>query len=277
LQRSLASAERAFALADEPVEVPERPLAIHLERAAGELRFEDVSFGYDAERRVLSEVSFAVSAGECVGIVGETGAGKSTLLSLLLRLYDPTAGRIVLDGIDLRHYRLDDLRSQFAVVLQEPVLFAATLAENIGYARASATREEIQAAALAAGAHEFIEALPRGYDTMVGERGMTLSGGERQRVALARAYLLDAPILILDEPTSAVDHGTEELMLESMQRLMKGRTTFVIAHRPQTLRFCDRLLRVQGGRVRVELGANARAHAEQAPAGGQEAFPCASS
>jgi ATP-binding cassette subfamily B protein len=268
LQRSLASAERAFALADEPVEVPERPLAIHLERAAGELRFEDVSFGYDAERRVLSEVSFAVSAGECVGIVGETGAGKSTLLSLLLRLYDPTAGRIVLDGIDLRHYRLDDLRSQFAVVLQEPVLFAATLAENIGYARASATREEIQAAALAAGAHEFIEALPRGYDTMVGERGMTLSGGERQRVALARAYLLDAPILILDEPTSAVDHGTEELLLESMERLMVGRTTLVIAHRPQTLRFCDRLLRVQGGRVRVELGPNASSHAAQAPAGG---------
>lgn len=268
LQRSLASAERAFSLADEPVEVPERALAIHLERAAGELRFEEVSFGYDAERRVLSEVSFEVAAGACVGIVGETGAGKSTLLSLLLRLYDPTSGRILLDGIDLRHYRLDDLRSQFAVVLQEPVLFAATIAENIGYARASATREEIRAAAAAAGAHEFIEALPRGYDTMVGERGMTLSGGERQRVALARAYLLDAPILILDEPTSAVDHGTEELMLEAMERLMVGRTTLVIAHRPQTLRFCDRLLRVQGGRVRVELGPNARSHAAQAPTGG---------
>lgn len=268
LQRSLASAERAFALADTPREVPERPHAIRLERAHGEIRFENVTFGYESDRAVLSNVSFSVSAGDHVGIVGETGSGKTTLLSLLLRLYDASDGRILLDGIDVRHYRLEDLRRQFAVVLQEPVLFAATLADNIRYARPDASRDEVVAAALAAEAHGFIEALPDGYDTMVGERGMTLSGGERQRISLARAYLVDAPIVILDEPTSAVDLDTEGPILESMQRLMAGRTTFMIAHRLDTLRDCDRLLRVRGGRVHPETIARSLDIGSSKPASG---------
>src|SRR5690606_13088135 len=187
----------AFALADTAFEVPEWAPPVPRRRARGEVRFESVTFGYGGPHAVLHDVGFAIAPGDRVGIVGETGSGKSTLLSLLLRLYDPDGGRILLDGIDLRHYGIDDLRSQFAVVLQEPVLFAATIAENIGYARPEATRAEIVAAAEAAGAHGFISAMPQGYDTPVGERGMTLSGGERQRVSLARAYLLDAPLLVL--------------------------------------------------------------------------------
>jgi len=184
-----------------------------------------------------------------VGIAGPTGAGKTTLVSLLLRLNDPTAGRILLDGVDLRDYRLQDLRGQFAMVLQEPVLFSTSLSENIAYARPEATREEIVAAATAAHAHDFITQLPHGYDTVVGERGMTLSGGERQRVSLARAFLKDAPILILDEPTSAVDVRSEALILEALDRLMIGRTTLVIAHRLSTLEHCDLRLEIEHGRL----------------------------
>jgi ATP-binding cassette subfamily B protein len=178
-----------------------------------------------------------------------TGAGKSTLVSLLTRFYDPTEGQILLDGIDLREYKLADLRNQFAVVLQDPVLFSATILENIAYARPDANEEEVIKAANAANAHEFIARLPEGYDTPAGERGMTLSGGERQRIALARAFLKDAPILILDEPTSSVDLETEAVIMEASERLMQGRTTFMIAHRLTTLTKCDVLLEIDHGRV----------------------------
>jgi ATP-binding cassette subfamily B protein len=249
LQAALASAERAFALLDQEPEVAERAGAAPLGRAAGRVTFDAVSFAYPGGPPVLDGVSFAVPAGSRVGVQGRTGAGKTTLVSLLMRFYDPGAGRVTLDGIDLRDYRLADLRNQFAVVLQEPVLFSASVAENIAYARAGATRAEVEAAARAANAHDFIAAMPDGYDTRVGERGMTLSGGERQRLSLARAFLKNAPILILDEPTSSVDPRTEALILDAMERLMRGRTTFMIAHRLGTLEGCNVRLRVEGGRV----------------------------
>ena len=185
-----------------------------------------------------------------MGIAGPTGAGKTTLVSLLTRFYDPTDGRILLDGVDLRDYRLADLRAQFAIVLQEPVLFSTTIAREH---RLRATRrraeDEIVAAARAANAHDFISALPEGYETQVGERGMRLSGGERQRISLARAFLKDAPMLILDEPTSSVDVGTEAVIMEAMERLMQGRTTFMIAHRLSTLDICDARLELDAGRI----------------------------
>jgi len=184
-----------------------------------------------------------------VGIAGRTGAGKTTLASLLMRFYDPTAGQILLDGADLREYKLADLRNQFAMVLQDSVLFSATIAENIAYARPEATQEEIEEAAKAANAHEFILSLPEGYQTLVGERGMRLSGGERQRISLARAFLKDAPILVLDEPTSSVDLRTEAAILEAMERLMRGRTTITIAHRLSTLENCDLRLEIEGGQL----------------------------
>jgi ATP-binding cassette subfamily B protein len=248
-EKSLASAERAFGLLDEAREVPERPGAASLVRARGGVSFRDVGFAYEGGPPVLEQVSVDILAGTRVGIAGKTGAGKTTLINLLCRFYDPTSGEILLDGIDLRDYRLADLRNQFAMVLQEPVLFSTTIAENIAYGRLGASTDEIVKAAKAANAHEFIEALPEGYQTQVGERGMCLSGGERQRISLARAFLKDAPILILDEPTSSVDLKTESQIMEAMERLMHGRTAFLIAHRPATLQDCDLLLRVENGMV----------------------------
>jgi ATP-binding cassette subfamily B protein len=248
LQSYIASAERACALLDSPADVPQRPSARPLRRAYGRVAFEHVSFAYGAER-VLDDISFDIAAGAAVGIVGRTGAGKTTMMNLLARFYDPTSGRILLDGVDLRDYRVDDLRRQFALVLQEPVLFSTTIGENIAYARSDATQQEIIAAAKAANAHDFIARLPEGYDTPVGERGLTLSGGERQRISLARAFLKDAPILILDEPTSAVDTGTEAAIIESLDRLIAGRTSLIIAHRPSTIRHCDQIIHVDGGRL----------------------------
>ncbi|HEX8690220.1 MAG TPA: ABC transporter ATP-binding protein [Solirubrobacterales bacterium] len=249
LQSGFASAERAFSLLDQAPDVAERPDARPLRRADGGVEFREVSFSYDGSAPVLERVSFAVGPGERVGISGRTGAGKTTLASLLTRFYDPTAGAILLDGVDLRDYRLADLRNQFAIVLQEPVLFSTTIGENIVYGRPGADHEEMVAAARAADIHRFIETLPDGYETPVGERGMTLSGGERQRVSLARAFLKDAPILILDEPTSSVDLKTEATIVEAMERLMAGRTTFMIAHRLSTLESCSLRLRVEGHRV----------------------------
>ena len=249
LQSSLASAERAFALLDQSPDVPEREDARPLERAAGAIVFDDVRFAYDGEE-VLRGVSFAVEPGKTVGISGATGAGKTTLVNLLTRFYDPTGGAVLLDGVDLRDYRLADLRNQFAIVLQEPVLFSSTIRENIAYGRPDAADEEIVDAARAADAHDFVSALPDGYDTVVGERGMRLSGGERQRISLARAFLKDAPILILDEPTSSVDVATEQAIMDAMARLAEGRTTFLIAHRLSTLEDCDVRLEVHDGRVR---------------------------
>jgi ATP-binding cassette, subfamily B, bacterial len=249
MQSHLASAERAFALLDEAPDVAERAHARPLTRAAGAVACRQVSFAYGANLPALRDVSFEVSSGTRVGIAGTTGAGKTTLVSLLTRFYDPTAGQILLDGVDLRDYRLADLRNQFAIVLQDSVLFSASVAENIAYARPGASEVEVVTAAKAASAHEFIVGLPEGYQTLVGERGMRLSGGERQRIALARAFLKDAPILILDEPTSAVDVRTEALILEAIRRLMHGRTTFLVAHRLSALQDCDVLLKVEHGRL----------------------------
>jgi ATP-binding cassette, subfamily B, bacterial len=258
LQTYLASAERAFAILDESPDVPQRRDAQPLRRAAGGVEFRDVSFAYEDARPVLHDVSFAVEPGERVGIAGPTGAGKSTLMNLLTRFYDPTAGRVLLDGIDLREYKVADLRNQFGIVLQEPILFSTSIAENISYARPDASEAEIEAAAAAANAHDFIAALPDGYGTLVGERGMRLSGGERQRISLARAFLKDAPILILDEPTSSVDVKTEAAIMEAMERLMRGRTSFMIAHRLSTLDVCERRLEIDHGRL-FEAGERAPA------------------
>jgi ATP-binding cassette subfamily B protein len=249
LQSSLASAERVFALLDEQPDVAEHLSARRLHRARGEVRFENVSFTYDGHRPALDDVSFEIAPGSSLGIAGRTGSGKSTLLSLLTRFYDPTAGRILLDGIDLPDYALADLRRQFAIVLQEPVLFSTSIAENVAYGDPRASSRDISQAARAAYAHDFISALPDGYDTIVGERGMTLSGGERQRIALARAFLKDAPILLLDEPTSSVDVASEKMIMEALARLMEGRTTLMIAHRLKTLDICERRMEIDGGRV----------------------------
>ncbi len=247
LQGYLASAERALAILDQAPDVVERPDARPLPRAAGAVVFRNNCFAYQEGHPVLHDISFEVSAGTRVGIVGRTGAGKTTLLSLLTRFYDPTSGQILLDGVDLRDYKLADLRNQFAIVLQEPVLFSTSIGENIAYARPEASEEEIVKAAKMADAHDFILGLPDGYQTRVGERGMRLSGGERQRISLARAFLKDAPILLLDEPTSSVDLKTEAAILEAMERLMRGRTTFIVAHRLSTLGNCDFRLELENG------------------------------
>ena len=248
LQSALAGAARVFSVLDEKPKVTERDHARPLERAQGELEFRNVEFGYEGGRRVLDRTSFRIPSCSRVGIFGPTGAGKTTLVSLLLRFYDPSRGNILLDGVDLRDYAIADLRKQYALVLQESVLFSASIGENISYARADATREEIIEAARAANAHDFISALPAGYETMVGERGMRLSGGERQRISLARAFLRNAPILVLDEPTSAVDIATERLIIEALDRLMEERTTFIIAHRLSSLERCDMWLRLENGK-----------------------------
>ncbi len=262
MQSNLASAERAFALLDEARDVVARPNARPVARALGAMAFRNVSFAYDRERSVLRDISFEIEAGTCLGIAGTTGAGKTTLVSLLTRFYDPTAGEILLDGVDLRDYKLADLRNQFAIVLQEPVLFSTSIAENIAYARPGASEAEIVAAAKAANAHDFIIRLPQGYDTLVRERGMRLSGGERQRISIARAFLKDAPILILDEPTSSVDVKTEAAIVEAMEHLALGRTTFIITHRASALNHCDLILRIELGRV-MTLESTIRRGAEE--------------
>jgi ATP-binding cassette subfamily B protein len=253
LERGLAGAQRAFQILDAVPEVVERPDARGIARSRGHIDLRGVSFAYDGENDVLHDISFDVPTGSRLGLAGRTGAGKTTLVSLLVRFYDPRRGSILIDGVDLRDYRIADLRNQFAIVLQEPVLFSSSIQENIAYARPGATETEIVQAAKAAHADEFISELPDGYDTLVGERGMRLSGGERQRISLARAFLKDAPILILDEPTSSVDMKTEALIMESMQRLMAGRTTIMIAHRLSTLENCDLRVQLESGRVSSAL------------------------
>jgi ATP-binding cassette subfamily B protein len=249
LQGGLASAERAFYLLDQVPDVVDRPRALTVHRVLGDIRFEDVDFSYDGKRQVLEGITFDVPAGARVGIRGATGSGKSTLLSLLTRFYDVTNGRILIDGIDVRDYKLKELRNQFALVLQEPVLFSTSIAENIAYGRPGASAEQIVEAAKQASAHDFIVNLTESYATQVGERGMQLSGGERQRIALARAFLKDAPVILLDEPTSALDTRTERNVIEVLERLMRGRTTFMVAHRLGTLENCDIMLEVRNGNL----------------------------
>jgi len=250
LQSSLASADRVFSVLDLATEVVEKPDGLSLARARGAIAFRNVSFAYDGANPVIRDISFEVSPGERVGILGPTGSGKTTFFNLLLRFYDLSRGAILIDGVDIRDYKVADLRNQFAIVLQDSVLFSNSIAENIAYGRPSASEAEVVEAAKAAGAHDFIARLPQGYLTQVGERGLRLSGGERQRISLARAFLKNAPILLLDEPTSSVDVQTEAAILEAMERLMRGRTTLMIAHRLNTLERCDILLELNRGRLR---------------------------
>jgi len=253
LKERFISLEIAFNLLDERPDIVDAPGARHIERARGHLAFEQVSFGYESRGETLSEVEFEARPGTIVGIVGPTGAGKTTLVSLIPRFYDPDRGRVRLDGDDLRDLSLGSLRQQVSVVLQEPLLFSGTIADNIRYGRLDASHEEIEAAAQAANAHDFIARLPKGYETELGERGARLSGGERQRVSIARAFLKDAPVLILDEPTSAIDSRTEAVILDALDRLMEGRTTLMIAHRLSTIRNPDLILVLDRGRI-VESG-----------------------
>jgi ATP-binding cassette subfamily B protein len=257
LQSSAASVDRAFEIFSETPEAAPLPInrlnrnALPL-RVNGQIEFRNVNFAYEPERPVLNDLSLMVAAGSRVGIVGRTGAGKTTFVNLLVRFHEPVSGQVLLDGIDLREYPLQFLRSQFAFVLQEPALFSTSIAKNIAYGRPDATQEQIVDAAIAANAHDFIMGLPHGYDTEVGDRGNMVSGGERQRIALARAFLKDAPILVLDEPTSSLDSLTEADILAAMNRLMVGRTTFFISHRLGALSDCDVLLKFERHRA-IEL------------------------
>ena len=248
-----ASASRVFEIIDTPNEVIEPEDAIALENPKGEVRFENVSFAYRAGRSILREVNFVAQPNQVVALIGPTGSGKSTITNLIPRFYDPSEGRVLVDGIDIRRLQLKSLRSHIGIVLQEPFLFNATVAENIAYGRPEAPLDEIVAAAKAASAHDFIEAMPKGYETMVGERGVTLSGGQKQRLAIARALLYDPRILILDDSTSSVDTETEHLIQQALAVLMKGRTTFVIAQRLVTLKSANLILVLDHGRI-VERG-----------------------
>jgi len=256
LQKGLAAAESVFLMMDVPVE--DKGGAQALPRAKGDLHFEQITFQYaGAERPALDGVDLQVKAGETIALVGGSGGGKTTLANLLPRFYDPSAGRILLDGRDLRDYVLADLRSQIALVSQDVVLFNDTVAANIAYGQLSAVpRERIIAAAEAAHAREFIEAMPEGFDTVVGTNGVKLSGGQRQRLAIARAILKDAPILILDEATSALDTQSERAVQEALENLMQNRTTLVIAHRLSTIEKADRIVVLNRGRI-VESGTHA--------------------
>jgi ATP-binding cassette subfamily B protein len=253
MQEQLVSLRYSLELRDAEPEVKDAPDAISIRRAEGHLTFEGVSFNYAKRRGTLGGISFEAGAGRVIGIVGPTGAGKSTLVSLIPRFYDPQRGRILLDGTDIKRLTLESLRRQISIVLQEPLLFSGTVTENILYGRLDASMEDVIEAARAANAHDFITKLPDRYDTNVGERGAQLSGGERQRLCVARAFLRDAPILILDEPTSSIDSKTEGVILEALDRLMVGRTTFMIAHRLSTIRQADLILVLDHGKI-VEQG-----------------------
>jgi len=257
LQAGLAAAERLFALLDTRATVADRPDAAPLPEGPGELRFEAVSFTYaDNGPPALYGLTFTVPAGAKIALVGPSGAGKSTVLNLIPRLYEPTAGRVLVDGADIAHATLASLRARIALVSQDTVLFDDTVLANIALGRPGAERAAIEAAARAAAAHEFIEALPEGYDTMIGENGVKLSGGQRQRLAIARAMLRDAPILLLDEATSALDNESERRIQEALLRLMAGRTTIVVAHRLSTVIDADEILVLDRGRL-VDRGRHA--------------------
>jgi ATP-binding cassette subfamily B protein len=249
VQQSLAAARRVFEVLDMPVAVQSRPGAVKPGRLTGRIAFENVTFGYHPGQPVLTDISFAAKPGQVIGIYGMTGAGKSSLLSLLPRFYDPDAGRILVDGKDLRDLDLDAFRRQIGIVYQESFLFSNTVSANIAFGHPQATMDQIERAARIASAHEFIQSLPHGYETVLGESGVDLSGGQRQRLALARALLLQPPILILDDPTASVDARTENEIVAALREAMAGRTTFVVSGRLNLLRRADLILVLEDGRL----------------------------
>jgi subfamily B ATP-binding cassette protein MsbA len=252
VQKASASAERIDELFQAARDVTDPPTGRVLGRARGRLELRDVWFEYVPGRPILRGINLDVAPGEVIALVGSTGSGKSTLASLLTRMYDPTAGEVRLDGLDIREVRLRSLRAQFSMVLQDTVLFAGTIRDNIAYGKPDATTEEITAAARAAHAHGFISELPKGYATEVGERGLTLSGGQRQRIAIARALLTNAPVLIMDEPTSAVDPESERLILDALRHLVRGRTVLIITHRPSLTQLANRVVTLANGTLASE-------------------------
>ncbi len=253
VQRAIASASRVFEVLDSPIEINDAPDAIELKGAKGKIVFERVTFGYDDRNIVLQDVSFEVLPGQKFGIAGPSGAGKSTILALLLRLYEPQEGRILLDGYDLKQISQASLRRHFSVVTQEPFLFNDTVRQNIRYGRLDADDDEIVEAAKSANAHDFIEQLPDGYETVVGERGVKLSGGQKQRLCIARAFLANPLVLLLDEATASVEPESEAVIQAALERLMEGRTTVIISHRLSMVRDCDQILVIENGRI-VERG-----------------------
>ena len=244
--------DRVQMILDADTIIPEKPDARDPGEIKGEIAFEHVAFSYDPAAPVLRDINLTIKPGMRVGVCGPTGGGKSTILSLIPRFYDPTRGRVSVDGADVADYTLDGLRKQIGFVLQDTVLFAGTVRENIAYGRPDATPEEIMAAAKMANADEFISRMPHGYDSMVGERGLTLSGGQRQRIGIARAVVRNSPILILDEPTAALDTESEKLVMEALERLMEGRTVITIAHRLSTIRDAHKIVVLKGGFVAEE-------------------------
>jgi ABC-type multidrug transport system fused ATPase/permease subunit len=255
LAQTTVALERIQTILSADEVIKERAGAVYPGRVKGAVTFDRVSFGYEKDNPVLREVSFSIAPGEVVGIVGPTGSGKSTVLSLLPRFYDPALGRILIDDIDIADYKVSALRSQIGFVLQDSVLFHGTVRENIAYGRPEASDEEIVAAAKIANAHDFISRMPLGYESVVGERGETLSGGQRQRIAIARAVIRNSPILVLDEPTAALDAESEHLVIEALRNLMKGRTVIMIAHRLSTLVDADKIIVLKDGVV-VEEGSH---------------------
>ena len=249
IAQAAVGVERVRGILDIDMSIPERPDAREPGRLEGAIEFDRVAFAYDPASPVLKSVTFSIRAGQFVGIVGTTGSGKSTVVSLIPRFYDPTAGRVLIDGVDIRDYKLQGMRDQIGFVLQDTVLFRGTIRENIAYGRPDAAEKEIVEAARLANAHEFIARMPDGYHTQVGERGLTLSGGQRQRIGIARAVIRNSPILILDEPTAALDSESEKVVIEALERVMKGRTVITIAHRLSTIRDADKIVVLKDGRV----------------------------